>query len=447
MNRTTSAGTGATEGVVVTLMAALAPEVALAGPLERRGVGVPAAGGRFEPAHDVGWRVRRLSFEGAADEDALDGLGHVQPGAAEWGVERHDAMFDQPEHEGRGLVAAQVVEDQEHPEGWQAIRQGERDREPRLPALPGGAALGLALGRRLGQGREDRGQLGLQPRVQDRVGGARDALDPDPPRGRVEQGQQLGRPVADVLVGVAGRAGRRSPLRAGLRDRLVRPGLVLGPDRNLGLGVRLFDQPLFTVASGSWTSTSPCLRRRLASPVWHHDRSRCQLRSASCSTHQMVYVLTSGSPSSALRSARCSVVSDQVAVLSRSRSGVRCTSARMRSRSAAPYFTREPPPWRGSTAASPSRLNRATSSPTASPERRPTRRAASVYEQPSATASNARARATIPAGALVARPSSSRLARSPSVRARNGSFRRRLITRLPDDGIPQLDRNGYELAK
>ena len=41
----------------------------------------------------------------------------------------------------------------------------------------------------------------------------------------------------------------------------------------------------------------------------------------------MVYVLTSGSPSSARRSARCSVVSDQVAVLSRSRSGVRRTSA------------------------------------------------------------------------------------------------------------------------
>jgi hypothetical protein len=92
-------------------------------------------------------------------------------------------------------------------------------------------------------------------------------------------------------------------------------------------------------------------------------------------------------------------------------------------------------------------LNRATNSPTASPERRPTRRAASVYEQPSATATNARARATTPAGALVVRPNCSKLARSSSVRARNGSFRRRLIARLLDDGIPQLDRNGYHLAK
>ena len=157
----------------------------------------------------------------------------------------------------------------------------------------------------------------------------------------------------------------------------------------------------------------------------------------------MVYVLTAGSPSSALRSARWSVVSDQVAVWSRSRSGGRRTSARIRSRSAAPYWILGPPPWRGSTAASPSRLNRATSAATASPERRPTRRAASVYEAPSATATNARARATTPADALVARPNRSRLVRSSFLRARNGSFRRRLIAGLPDDGIPQLDHNGY----
>ena len=161
----------------------------------------------------------------------------------------------------------------------------------------------------------------------------------------------------------------------------------------------------------------------------------------------MVYVLTRGSPSSARRSACRSVVNDQVAVRSRSRSGVRRASARMRSRAAAPYRTLGPPPWRGSTAARPSRLNRATNSPTASPERRPTRLAASVYEHPSATASSARARVTSADGALVARPTWSRLARSPSVRARNGSFRRRLIALLPGDGIPYLDRNGYHHAK
>jgi hypothetical protein len=87
--------------------------------------------------------------------------------------------------------------------------------------------------------------------VQHRVGGARDALDAGLSRGRVEQRQQFGRAVADVLMGVAGGAGLRPPAGPGLRDRLVRASLILGPGRQFGLGVRLLDQPLFTVASGS----------------------------------------------------------------------------------------------------------------------------------------------------------------------------------------------------
>ena len=121
MDGTTSAGTGAAEGMVVALAAALATEQALAGPLEGRGVGVPAARGGFEPVDDVVRGSRCLAGERAADEDALDRLGHVQPGAAEWGVERHDAVLNEPQHERRGLVAAQVVEDQQHPQRWQAL--------------------------------------------------------------------------------------------------------------------------------------------------------------------------------------------------------------------------------------------------------------------------------------------------------------------------------------
>jgi len=429
------------------LAAALASAEALAGPLERGGIGIPAAGGRFEPGDEVVWRGRCVAGQRPADEDGLDRLGHVQPGAAQRGVQRHDAVLHQPQDQARGLVAGQVVEDQQQAQGRQAVGQGEGDGEPGLPAFPGRTTLGLGLDRRLRQRREDRRQFGLQPGVQHRVGGARHPLDADRPGRWVEQGQQLGGAVAEGLVGRAGRAGRRPPVCSRLGDRLVRPGLILGPDRQLGLGIRVLDQPPFAVASGAWTSTSPTLRRRFASPVWHHDRSRCPLRSASGRTHQMVSVLPAGSPSSAVRSARWSVVNDQVAVWSRSRSGVRRTSARMRSRSAAPDFTLGPPPWRGSTAASPSRLNRATSSPTASPARPPTRPAASVYEQPSATARSARARVTIPTGALVARPNCSSLDRASSVSARSGSFRRRLIPRLPNDGIASLDRYGYHHAK
>jgi hypothetical protein len=69
-----SAGTGAAEGVMVALAAPLAPELALAGPLERRGIGVPAARGGFEPVDDVGRGRRGLAGERPADEDALDRL-------------------------------------------------------------------------------------------------------------------------------------------------------------------------------------------------------------------------------------------------------------------------------------------------------------------------------------------------------------------------------------
>src|SRR5215211_4050779 len=105
MDGATSVGTGATEGVVMALSAALAAELALTTPDERRRIGVPATRGLFEPAHNLLRGGRRLPFERAAGEDALDRLGHVQPGAAERGVQRHDAAGDQPEDQARGLVA------------------------------------------------------------------------------------------------------------------------------------------------------------------------------------------------------------------------------------------------------------------------------------------------------------------------------------------------------
>src|SRR4051794_1138621 len=107
MDRSTDAGTGAAESVMVALAAARASELAFAAPREGGGVGVPAARGGFEPVDDVVRGGGSLAGERAADEDALDRLDHVHPGAAERGVERHDAVLDQPEHERRGLVAGQ----------------------------------------------------------------------------------------------------------------------------------------------------------------------------------------------------------------------------------------------------------------------------------------------------------------------------------------------------
>ena len=72
-----------------------------------------------------------------------------------------------------------------------------RDRVGRRRAASGSAA-------RIG------GQLPLEPGVQDRVGAGRHALEADPPVGRVEQRQHLGRAVAEVLVRLPGRLGPRA---------------------------------------------------------------------------------------------------------------------------------------------------------------------------------------------------------------------------------------------
>src|SRR5437588_522232 len=63
-------------------------------PGERRGLGVPAAGGLLEPRDDLVGRLGVLVLEGTSLEDPLERLGHVEPTAAQWGIEHHDALAD-----------------------------------------------------------------------------------------------------------------------------------------------------------------------------------------------------------------------------------------------------------------------------------------------------------------------------------------------------------------
>src|SRR6266568_474058 len=56
---------------------------ALAAPDEGRGRGVPAERGGLQPGDDLVGGGRVLPVQGAADEDALDRLGHVEPGPPE----------------------------------------------------------------------------------------------------------------------------------------------------------------------------------------------------------------------------------------------------------------------------------------------------------------------------------------------------------------------------
>jgi hypothetical protein len=81
------------------------------------------------------------------------------------------------------------------------------------------------------------------------------------------------------------------PVRPRLGHRLIGAGFIQPPDRQLSagaLGVGPLDQPFFAAVSRSTTVTGPRVRRRREMPVWHHERSRCQLTPASWSTHQMV---------------------------------------------------------------------------------------------------------------------------------------------------------------
>src|SRR3954465_11323451 len=109
-------GWGATQAP---LSGALAAFEALTMPDERGWMGVPAGDGVVEPGDQVVLGLGLLSVECAADDDPLDGLGHVQPGAADRRVERHDAVLEEPADDGRAQVAGQVIPDQEQSERWQ----------------------------------------------------------------------------------------------------------------------------------------------------------------------------------------------------------------------------------------------------------------------------------------------------------------------------------------
>src|SRR3954471_15205212 len=176
--------------------------------------------------------------------------------------------------------------------------------------------------------------------MQDRVGAAADRLEVDLSGRGMEQGQDLAGATPDILVRLHGRMALWPPTAAQLRHRLERTSLVLAPDCQAERGaerVGPLDQPLFAAAFGSVTVTGPvCLRLRTTTPVSHQLRPFCQLYPAACRARPTVWVLIPGRPSSARRSASRSVVSDQVAVPSRVRSGVRATSARMRRCSASP---------------------------------------------------------------------------------------------------------------
>src|SRR5664279_4646161 len=94
----------------IDVTAPLAPSpAALAVPDKGCGLAVPGPGGLLEPSADLGGRLGILACQGPALEDALDGLRHVQPTAAERRIERHDAVLAKPHHHFCALMTGEIV--------------------------------------------------------------------------------------------------------------------------------------------------------------------------------------------------------------------------------------------------------------------------------------------------------------------------------------------------
>jgi hypothetical protein len=272
-------------------MASASPAAAM--PAERRGLLVPGPRGLLEPGADLDGTAWVLPGQGTALENALDRFGHVEPAAAERGVERHDAVLAQPDHHLGALVAGKIVPHEQQTQWRQMLGQGEAFRQSVLPALPRGTNRGgLDRLRRGGQRGDDCGQGLLEPAMQDRVRAPADRLDIHLPGRRLKQGQELACAAPDILMGLGGGAPVRLPGTSGMRHRLERPGLVFAPNRQAKRGgerVGSLDQPLFATASGSVTVTGPPrLRLRTTAPVSHQVRLFCQPKPASCRVRPIV---------------------------------------------------------------------------------------------------------------------------------------------------------------
>lgn len=217
--------------------------MSLATPREGGRRGIPPRHGRFEPRDDLLCGLGVLPGQCAGHNNPLQGLGHVQPGAAQARIERHDALLEQPAHDRPALMTCQVIPDQNHPQrrqgrlGWMA--------EPGRPLRRHGA---LRLRNRYhGEAVQDGGDVRLEPGMEHGIRAARHPRGAHDPAGRMEQGQQLRGTTPHIFVGLPRWVADGLPGCARVRDCLIRSGFILTPDRNaggLGRVVRLVDQPL-----------------------------------------------------------------------------------------------------------------------------------------------------------------------------------------------------------
>src|SRR5690348_11299320 len=200
--------------------------MALAAPDERRRMPIPALDRVVEPLFehlDVG---RVLSVERSPLNNALNRLGHVEPGASVRRPEQKDAMFSAPLHESVALMPCEIVQNEQHAYRWEKAIQllGRRIDIPVLPASTfwdNQWCRGTLL--------ENGFEFALEPRMQHRIGGVLHRLGTDFSGGRSQQGQQFGRLASRVLMGSTCRLLFGLPGGARLRNTLIGTTLVFAP--------------------------------------------------------------------------------------------------------------------------------------------------------------------------------------------------------------------------
>ena len=158
------------------LAAALSAGGPFAAPNERGRFAVPAFGRGFQGVDDLLRRFRRLAIQSTAHDNALDGFGHVEPGAAQGRVERHDALLDEPQDHVWRVVTGQIVPHQQHAQRRQQLGQRNWLRQSLLPTLPQSSLCRRITSGWGWQGAQDRRTLFLEPGMQDRIGGTGHAL-------------------------------------------------------------------------------------------------------------------------------------------------------------------------------------------------------------------------------------------------------------------------------
>lgn len=178
-------------------------------------------------------------------------------------------MVEEPEDEVDGVVAGQVIPDEQHPQRREVLGESDADGQALLPALPAPSILLGWEDLRLRQGCQDGHEFVLQPGVEHSIGSAPHPFGPDFSRCWMEEGELLGCPIPDVLMGIADWVACRMPVRAGIGQRSIRSRFVFRPDGQHVLGVCRLDQLFFAAASGSMTVTVPLFRFRTTVPVSH----------------------------------------------------------------------------------------------------------------------------------------------------------------------------------